>query len=434
MKKKAIFKSLAYILMSIIISITIGTLLMILVYCLPTDRIRANVIHSVYMYSTENDFYDWATGKAGTRLDNFSDALMMNVASYEGTGNVVKDAMNNAYIGYPGKSQTAALLLSAVLGDTESDVVINYARYWHGYLVWLKPLMQFATKADIRMLSMYIQFILLTLLIIEIYKKGKYRLLIPFAMTILSINPISMALCMQLGHVYYITLIGAIVLLKRKLYDTDKYWHVFLWIGISTAFLDLTTSPLVGLGINLVLLLALKDMSWKQNLMRIISSSFSWGIGYVGMWSGKWIIGSILTKENVLKDAIETVIYRSHGDSMEEAQIDSSSAFDVVMYNINQLMETPVVWVIAIALIAVILLIIMGKVKIKLNRTKIAALAIVATYPIAWYWLFRNHSAIHSFMTYRNLSITVFALMLILSYSIYPKDKSEKEEKGKALG
>lgn len=418
MKRKAVLNNALYIILCIVASVVVGTILMILVYCLPTDKIRANVLHSVYIYSAENDFYDWATEKAGTRLDNFSDALMMNVASYEGTGNVIKDAMNNAYISYPGKSQTAALLLSAVLGDTDSNVVINYSRYWHGYLVWLKPMMQFATKADIRMLSMYIQITLLILVIIELYKKDKYRLVIPFLLAILCINPVSMALCMQLGHVYYITLVGALVLLKKKLYDTDKYWHVFLWIGISTAFLDLTTSPLVGLGINLVLLLALKDMTWKKNLVRIVSSSFSWGIGYVGMWGGKWIVGSLLTGENVLKDAIETVLYRAAGDSMEEAQIDSSSAFDVIMYNVDQVLNTPVVWIAAVALLGFAVLIIMGKAKVKVNRDRLVALAIVAVYPIGWYCIFRNHSAIHSWMTYRNLAITVFSLALMLSYSV----------------
>ena len=426
MKRKAVLNNALYIILCIVASVVVGTILMILVYCLSTDKIRANVLHSVYIYSAENDFYDWATGKAGTRLDNFSDALMMNEASYEGTGNVIKDAMNNAYISYPGKSQTAALLLSAVLGDTDGNVVINYSRYWHGYLVWLKPMMQFATKADIRMLSMYIQITLLILVIIELYKKDKYRLVIPFLLAILCINPVSMALCMQLGHVYYITLIGALVLLKKKLYDTDKYWHVFLWIGISTAFLDLTTSPLVGLGINLVLLLVLKDMTWKKNLVRIVSSSFSWGIGYVGMWGGKWIVGSLLTGENVLKDAIETVLYRAAGDSMEEAQIDSSSAFDVIMYNVDQVLNTPVVWIAAVVLLGFVVLIIMGKAKVKVNRDKLVALAIVAVYPIAWYCIFRNHSAIHSWMTYRNLAITVLALALMLSYSVSVDEKKRE--------
>lgn len=425
-KNKAVLNNTLYIILCIVSSVVVGTLLMILVYCLPTDKIRTNVLHSVYIYSAENDFYDWATGKAGTKLDNFSDALMMNVASYEGTGNVIKDAMNNAYISYPGKSQTAALLLSAVLGDTDSDVVINYSRYWHGYLVWLKPMMQFATKADIRMLSMYVQITLLILVMIELYKKDKYRLIVPFLLAILCINPISMALCMQLGHVYYITLVGALVLLKKKLYDTDKYWHVFLWIGICTAFLDLTTSPLVGLGINLVLLLVLKDMTWKKNLARIVLSSLSWGIGYLGMWAGKWIVGSVLTGENVLKDAIETVLYRAAGDSMQEAQIDSSSAFDVIMYNVDQMLNTPIVWGGAVALLGLVVLIIAGKVEIKINQNRIVALAVVAAYPVGWYCIFKNHSAIHSWMTYRNLAISVFALALMLSYSVFSNGKKEE--------
>ena len=44
----------------------------------------------------------------------------------------------------------------------------DYSRYWHGYLVYLKPLLTFLTVPAIRLLNFVIQFILLFMVILKI--------------------------------------------------------------------------------------------------------------------------------------------------------------------------------------------------------------------------------------------------------------------------
>lgn len=429
-KKRAIINNVMYVFLCVAISIAVGTLLMILVYCLPTNRIKENILHSVYIYSTENDSYDWATNKAGARLDNFTDALMMNIASYQGSGNAVKDAMNNTYVSYPGKTQTASLFTAGIFGYMDGSVLVDYSRYWHGYLVWLKPAMMVMNKGDIRILNMYLQFFLTAIVLMELYKKQRYKIVIPFSMAILTINPVSTVMCMQYSSIYLITMVAALILIKMNLYNSEKYWHLFLWIGISTAFFDFLTYPIVGLGINLILLIILGSKDLRRNMLEIVISSFAWGIGYAGMWAGKWIVASILTGENVIGKAIEMVAYRSFGDSTEEAFVDSSSAFNVVLYNLDQALKTPAVWVVAVFLVIILFMILFGKMDIKVNKPVIIALAVIAIFPIGWYCIIKNHSAIHSWMTYRNLSITVFSLALMLSYSIVPKKKKGERQDG----
>lgn len=41
------------------------------------------------------------------------------------------------------------------------DQTVDYTRYWHGYLVWLKPLLLLMDYADLRMLNMMLQLLLL---------------------------------------------------------------------------------------------------------------------------------------------------------------------------------------------------------------------------------------------------------------------------------
>lgn len=47
--------------------------------------------------------------------------------------------------------------------------------------------------------------------------------------------------------------------------------------------------------------------SWKNLFLHTLS----WGIGYVGMWSSKWVIASVLTGENIIYDAFSQIAYRS---------------------------------------------------------------------------------------------------------------------------
>ena len=45
-----------------------------------------------------------------------------------------------------------------------------------------------------------------------------------------------------------------------------------------------------------------------------------------------------------------------------------------------------------------------------LERASLLSLAVAFAVPFVWYFLLRNHSMVHCWMTYRNLSAAVFAL------------------------
>ena len=229
-KGRDLAKHILYIVMSLMVAIIGGTILMLVVYRLPIQTIRQNVRNSIPVYETEKEGYYWAPWLSSTHLDNYTDTLMLNTAAFLGTGSIKNDAMMNAWVQYEGSTQSECLIQSVTNDTLEGASVINYARYWHGYLVCLKPLLLFCTMSDIRVLGMCFQLIMLLLVILELYKKDGYRLALPFAFAVLSINPISTALCMQYASVYNITLIAVYIMLKAKLYESKKYWHLFLWL------------------------------------------------------------------------------------------------------------------------------------------------------------------------------------------------------------
>jgi len=62
-------------------------------------------------------------------------------------------------------------------------------------------------------------------------------------------------------------------------------------------------------------------------------SGLAWGLGYAGMWSGKWVVASVLTGRNVLQEALFSVMPRS-GASLKEGT--PVRFFDTILRNVGE--------------------------------------------------------------------------------------------------
>ena len=127
---------------TLIISVLVGFILLAVVYLLPVASMRANVEQSYDMLEKEGISSDMIKGYDSTRLDNYSDGLILNSAIYEGNESVLnKAAAVYQYNQKNGNYYTA--LLTMLKGGSEGLEKGSYARDWHGYLVIIKPLLLF---------------------------------------------------------------------------------------------------------------------------------------------------------------------------------------------------------------------------------------------------------------------------------------------------
>ena len=85
----------------LLVSIAAGTVLMIGVYMLPTGQMLTNVDESYEIIDTEGGSFTWAPGYPGSRLDGFTDNIMLQTAVLEGSGNPIRDAMLNGRMDFP---------------------------------------------------------------------------------------------------------------------------------------------------------------------------------------------------------------------------------------------------------------------------------------------------------------------------------------------
>ena len=413
-KKKDYLTLCARSALSLLAAILTGVLLLTAVYALPTARMRHNVSISLPYILSEGDRYQWAPYHNGTELDGFTDAIMLSNAIYDAQGSPLHNALVNPRMEFTPGDTVPVDSLSQYAQGAEDGREVTYARYWHGYLVFLKPLLLFFTPSDIRLLNMTVQLILAAVLLVLSCKRGGLRLAIPLGAALLCLNPISTALCFQYTDVYLLTLVFGILLLWWRT-DEKKYGCLlYLWLGIGIGFFDFLTYPVAALGILLVLELTVSiDSLWKK-IGRMILNSTAWAVGYGGMWAGKWVVASLLTDQNVILDALQTVSGRTSSTAGEEAV----DIFSVLWQNAQNYVNIQGLLLLVLAVGILGYLVIRKKYRFRLDASTLVPLALCALYPVAWYVAVKNHSMIHAYMTHRDLAVSVMALGCAIGASL----------------
>lgn len=420
-------KNIFKVILIMIIGITVGTILLVGVHFLPMGRIMKNVNNSIDLFRSEETYKKVIYGYDNTQLDNYTDALMIQNASYDGKENVIDKAMSTyRYLNH--KDQRISLIKQS---ENQKKKKMTYERYWHGYLVILKPMLMLFSYNDLRIVNTALQLLLVTGIVYLLIKKNKGIYVLPYIISIIAISPITIVQSLQFSTILYISNISMIIMLlfNDKLKEKRRYMYFFLIIGMSTSYFDFLTYPLATLGMPIVLYFILnssKDL--VENIKFIICISIIWGIGYVGMWIGKLIIGSILVNRNFFTSAIEKFKYRSSFDVTYK----KITIFEVIKINLKHILIKPYIVLALLLIVYVIYKMIAGK--FKFTKEKWLALIpymIISIMPFVWYVVASNHSYIHSWFTYRDLMITIFALSSYIAY-LFEKDKYGKLKKEKS--
>ena len=382
----------------------IGYFLLAGVYSLPTERMEKNMRESCDIFRAE-DSYPQLMEYNNSKLDNYTDAIMLLTASNPNNENVWHAAINAERFS---TSNTPVKAILDVYGDgLENPDSILYARYWHGYLLFLKPLLMVFGYGQIREIMMFVQLGLFALLLVMLSRRN-IKLTVPVFLMWIFLNPVITMLSLQFNTVLIITLIAMLMIVwssEKNIIEDMYIWSVFFMIiGVATSYFDLLTYPLLTLGGPLVLWLVFNfsERFWS-NMKNLVQLSFFWGFGYGGMWVLKWIIGDLITGENVIGDAVKQVIYRTSAVT-EDSVVTISQLVHELQYSARQY-----TWILAIVLLVVYFIWRVLKTR-KLNINMLVSFLVISIFPVVWYLAMRNHSFIHHWFTYRELAISIYAL------------------------
>lgn len=394
----------------ILLAIAAGFALLVLAYCLPTEKIRRNVAASGEQVSSEGCYYQWAKGYKNAQTDTYTDASLILNAMYPGSGSPVRDAMNAPRILYGEDDNEASVgkLANGVQADTHE---VFYGRYWHGILIFLKPLLLFFDLADIRMITMMVQFLLLFLVLVGFVRRKKERELVGFFAAVILINPVTMIMGLCFSAEYILTLLVAAVMLfyHEKLAEGMGYYYLFLWSGILFVYFNELSFPVIGLGIPLVIYLLLSGEDTRGLIRKEIAFTALWGSGYVGVWIGKWILAWIFTGYNYFGEALEQAARYTSDHSTWEVQ--NPSLMERLAKNIDVYQK----WPYLLLVMGIVLFLVLYTVRRRQRITGESVTGMLPYFllvllPFAVFTALGNgYSYVHYWFTHRLLSISAFA-------------------------
>lgn len=390
-----------------------GYLLLVAAYMLPTAPMSANVADSRTVFEVEGTYHDVIPGEGSAKQDNFTDAIMLLNAEYPGTESPWKKALNVPKISAEGLD-SPHVLLAYHAGEALEYKTSSYARYWHGYLAILKPVLLLFNYKQIRCLLIFLQAALIYALMYLFGKKGKQECFLPLLGAVVLLNPATCAMSLQYSSIFFLTFAQLLVfLLCETAYQSNfKLWlYHFIIVGALASYLDLLTYPLVSFGVPIAYLLSQHIRGAKNGLAALVKCGIAWGFGYAGMWASKWALATLITGEDVMANALGAAQFRVS----KEYNGTDYSPLRVIYYNVRIGKRFIAV---VLALFALCVVYALLKKRFRLTSEMLPQVC-VWLLPLLWYTVLSNHSGIHCWFTYRELAICAYAGLTIGTMLVY---------------
>ena len=437
--KKIIKYTITYILLLIIFNS-----LLYISSLFPSSWIEQNVKESSEILLNEGNDY-MLSEKLNINNNNYTDALMINEAYSIDNSTPIYSYMS-ARRNY--KKGTTQQTLKDIIGEGKTinseeydpvgelnqflngkmDTSIIYARYWHGYLPILRTLLIFFNISQIRKILLIIFVIIFTYLMYLLRKKLGIKIMLIYGFSLIAQGYFYVSYSLESAPVFITMMIACIILLKKidKISKEKLYLYIFI-ISSITSFIDYLTVPLITLVMPLyIYIIYNKELKVKENIKLIIKTSIIWLIGYAITWISKWVIYDIMYNEELIKTAINQVIYRT-----VKTNICTSTTIQEV---ILMLIIKNAIYIITYILLEMLVISInIDKIKIEKKDKKEyikqnAPILILTFMPIIWYIVLSNHTVLHYKFTYRHMLIYLTGTLILITNIINIKKKTQKQE------
>lgn len=401
----------------LIVSIFIGILLLWGVYTFPTDKMAKNVAKSENTIREQDDIGILIAGNYSemfTSVDTVTHIIMFHEVITPSSGNAFTDALLVPAADYWADDWVGNLTDYATYREYEEKDYIPYARYWHGYLVFLKPLFSFFDLQTIYNINGILQLIIM-IAIFFLFKKRLGNYCYAYLVTMLTMNPIFIMQSIQLSLIFYILHFVLLLLLLRK-WDSEHIIYLFVLDGILVAYFDFLTYPLVALAIPLITyLLQNPNMDLKKKFFSVINNAISFVIGYIGMWGSKWIVATLFTNENIILDAINSVLYRTGiKDDEVSSMFGTSGITEALTRNMTVFFDEINCFILLVSIVVLAICILKNKKKPNIRVSNLLFYIIFAIMPFVWFAVLSNHCSYHPHLEWRTMSICVFSVSVIL--------------------
>ena len=418
--------------------VTLAALFLLLLgaYALPGAPVRQSVYHSVETLRQEG-LYPEFFGFKLFQMDNYTDTIMLFEAAAADETDPLTAMMTNTTYNVDNFETMQEdlcwyiekdLSTGAQRTDAPALTPFSYARYWHGYLIWLRPLLALGVPyAGVRVF----QYAVLTLLFAQtlwlLYRRCNTRTALWFLISQLAVSVWFVPHQIQYFTTFAIAYAGCVWVLAAPR-RSDDLCVALIVLGAATAFCDLLVTPILTLGLPVACWLLLPPQHLRAGTRQcaaVAAGSLCWGGGYALCWASKWVLASLLTGQDIIGDALHQAGIRTAADTWHGWELTWGNIFRIVY---SALADRGLFWpAVALLVLAAAAFVVCLRSKTALLRA--LPLGLTALMAPVWLAVLRTHSIQHGWFTWRSLAPTVFAGLAFVYYSCSLRMGAERVRK-----
>ena len=293
-------------------------------------------------------------------------------------------------------------------------VPFSYARYWHGYLIWLRPLLLVTDITGVRVVQYLVLAALFAAVAVLLRRRCGLRAAVWFAVSQLLVTAFWAPHQVQFFTCFAVAYAGCVWVLAKPR-RSDDVCLTLLVLGVVTSFCDLLVTPVLTLGLPLVCWLLEPQQRLRAGTRQcgiVVGGSLTWGVGYLLCWASKWVLAGLVTGQNVIADALHQVGVRTAADSWHGMELTWSNILHFVY---TTLAGKHLFWPLVLAVV-LLLALFAASIRDRQQFARALPLGLCALMTPAWFIMLRTHSIQHGWFTWRALGLTVFAGLAFLYY------------------
>lgn len=392
-------------------------------YALPGGPVRAHLVPSAATVQEEG-LYPSFFGFKLFQMDNYTDTIMLfAAATADETGPLTAMMTNTVY--NVDNFETLADDLQTYLAARQTGAdpgleAFSYGRYWHGYLIWLRPLLCLMDYSGVRLVQYVLLGVLLAAVLVLLRRRCGVRATLWFALSQALVTVFWAPHQIQYFTCFAVAYAGCAWVLARPR-RSDGLCLGLLVLGVVTAFCDLLVTPVLTLGLPLTCWLLEPRQRLRaggRQCALAFGGCLCWGTGYGLCWAAKWVLASLVTGRDVIGDALHQIGVRTAADTWHGMELTWGNILGFVY---TTLQDRGLFW-------PLVLLVVLGAVlfgatlRSRAALVRAAPLAFTAVLPLVWFAALRTHSIQHGWFTWRALGVTLFAGMAFFYYACSLRD------------
>ena len=302
--------------------------------------------------------------------------------------------------------------LARFFEGSREQKILDYFRYWHGYLLIARPVLALMPYNDMRGYLFTASLGLFVWLVWRIGADFGARTALAFVAPFVALNAMGLMVVATKATTWLLAIGAGLFFSRRKAEETPLL--AFFTVGVLTAYFDFFTAPAFIFCFAAVIAMIYEARAGRAPHWRdFILSGVFWGAGWAGFILIKIAIAAVILDGDVWREFLDAALFRVRGETAEV----ESLAPGMALYENLAALKT--FWG-PVAIIAFFIL----PIATKARRARWAALAKsrsallgVAAAPLLWMEVFTNHTQIHAAFTQINYAPAFILAALVLAGS-----------------